>query len=138
VNRPGAHFPGEVIIQTFQPENKIIQLSAENNFAVFFQRIIEERKALNFPPYGKIIKLVFQDYNFEKVEKESLEVFENLSSLKNIKLSEPHTPLLPKIRGRFRKQMIIKFKNKIPIELEKEIRKLKAGWIIDRDPVSIL
>ncbi|MDO9231808.1 MAG: primosomal protein N' [bacterium] len=138
VNRPGARFPGEVVIQTYQPENKIIQLAGENNFQSFFQKIIEERKALNFPPYGKIVKLVFQDYNFEKVEKESLAVFEILKSAKGIKISEPHTPLLSKIRGRWRKQMIVKFPDKIPIELEKEIRKLKSGWIIDRDPISII
>ncbi len=138
VNRPSARFPGEIVIQTYQPENKIIQLAGENNFQSFFERIIEERKALNFPPYGKIIKLIFQDYSFEKVEKESQEVFEILKNIKELKISEPHTPLLSKIRGRFRKQMIIKFQNKIPIKLEKEIRKLKSGWIIDRDPVSIL
>lgn len=138
VNRPGARFSGEVVIQTYQPENKIIQLAGENNFQSFFERIIEERKALNFPPYGKIMKLVFQDYNFEKVEKESLAVFEILKSAKGIKISEPHTPLLSKIRGRWRKQMIVKFPDKIPIELGKEIRKLKSGWIIDRDPISII
>ncbi|MFZ2976028.1 MAG: primosomal protein N' [Candidatus Moraniibacteriota bacterium] len=138
VNRPGARFPGEVVIQTYQPENKIIQLAGENNFQSFFERIIEERKALNFPPYGKIIKLVFQDYNFEKVEKESQEIFEILENIKELKISEPHTPLLSKIRGRYRKQMIIKFQNKIPIKLEKEIRKLRSGWIIDRDPISII
>ncbi|MFA6159926.1 MAG: primosomal protein N' [Parcubacteria group bacterium] len=138
VNRPGARFPGEVVIQTYQPENKIIQLAGENNFQSFFERIIEERKALNFPPYGKIMKLVFQDYNFEKVEKESQDVFGNLEKIKEIKISEPHTPLLSKIRGRYRKQMIVKFPDKIPIELEKEIRKLKAGWIIDQDPISIV
>lgn len=138
VNRPGARFPGEVVIQTYQPENKIIQLAGENNFPSFFEKIIEERKALNFPPYGKIIKLVFQDYNFEKIEKESLAVFEILKSISGIKISEPHTPLLSKIRGRYRKQMIVKFIDKIPIKLEKEIRKLRSGWIIDRDPISVI
>ncbi|HAT73437.1 MAG: Primosomal protein N' [Candidatus Moranbacteria bacterium GW2011_GWF2_36_839] len=138
VNRPGARFPGEVVIQTYQPENKIIQLASENNFQSFFQKIIEERKALNFPPYGKIVKLVFQDYNFEKVEKESQDTFESFENIKGLKISEPHTPLLSKIRGRWRKQMIVKFPDKIPIELEKEIRKLKSGWVIDRDPISII
>lgn len=138
VNRPGAKYKGEVVIQTFNPENKIIQLVAENNFQGFFEKIIEERKGLNLPPFGKIIKLVFQDFNFQKVEKEVLEIFEIFEKIPKIKISEPHTPLLPKIRGRYRKQMIIKFQNKIPIKLEKEIKKLGSGWIIDRDPVSIL
>lgn len=138
VNRPGARFPGVVIVQTYQPENKIIQLASENNFPSFFERIVEERKSLNFPPFGKIVKLVFQDYNFEKVEKESQKIFEILENIKEVKVSEPHTPLLSKIRGRFRKQMIVKFPNEIPIALEKEIRKLGSGWIIDRDPISII
>jgi primosomal protein N' (replication factor Y) len=138
VSRPGARFAGEVVIQTFQPENKTIQLAAENDFGNFFERIIEERKSLNLPPCGKIIRLVFQDYDFEKVEKESQDVFEIFEKIKGITVSEPHNPLLSKIRGRFRKQIIIKFKDIIPIELEKEIKKLKSGWIIDRDPISII
>jgi primosomal protein N' (replication factor Y) len=138
VSRPGARFVGEVVIQTFQPENKTIQLAAENDFGNFFKKTIDERKALSLPPCGKIIRLVFQDYDFEKVEKESQSVFEIFQNLKGLKISEPHTPLLSKIRGRWRKQMIVKFPNKIPINLEKEIKKLKSGWIIDRDPISII
>ncbi|HRY82143.1 MAG TPA: primosomal protein N' [Candidatus Moranbacteria bacterium] len=138
-NRPGAKFPGVVVIQTFQPENKIVQLSAENNFQNFFEKVVEERKALNLPPFGSIVKLVFQDYNFQRVEKEVSDAFEKLESILGVKLSEPHIPLVPKIRGRFRKQIIIKFpKNKIPEKLEKELKKLGSGWIIDRDPISII
>ena len=138
VNRPGAKFPGEVVIQTFQPENRIIKLAAENKFEDFFKQILEERKSLNLPPIGRIIKLVFQDYNFNKVEKETQEKFEVLNKLAGVNISEPHAPLLSKIRGRFRKQIIIKFKNKLPNNLEKELKRFGSGWIIDRDPISII
>ena len=138
VSRPGAYFPGKVVIQTFQPENEIIKLAAENNFETFFQKTIEERKSLNLPPIGKIIKLVFQDYDFKKVQKEVQDAFEILNKLSGIKISEPHSPLLSKIRGRFREQIIIKFADKIPTQLEKELKKLGSGWIIDRDPISII
>jgi len=43
-----------------------------------------------------------------------------------------------KIRGRYRKQIIIKIKkDTLPEILGKNLKKLKNGWIIDVDPISI-
>lgn len=138
VNRPGARFPGVVIIQTFQPENQLVKMISERNFVGFFEQEIQERKALQLPPYGKIIKLLFQDYDTKKVDNEVLRVYEVLKDFSNIKITEPHIPLLSRIRGRTRKQIIIKSKEKIPEKLKREIEKLRNGWIIDIDPISII
>jgi primosomal protein N' (replication factor Y) len=138
VNRPGTHFPGVVIIQTFQPENKTIKLASEKNYEIFFENEIKEREALNLPPFGKLIKLIFQDYDFKKVEEKNIATYEVLNKITDIRISEPHIPLLSKIRGRWRKQIIIKIKNKIPTKLKIELRKIGSGWNIDVDPISLI
>ena len=139
VGRLGAKFPGTVVIQTFQPENKIIKMAAENDRETFFQNEIKERKALELPPFGRIIKLVFQDYSRKKTDAEAESVYNMLKNISAVKATEPEDSLLSKIRGRFRKQMVIKCKSgKIPNLLEKELKKLGTGWIIDVDPVSLV
>lgn len=50
---------GEVIIQTYNPENPLIGLAAEQDFFKFYQAEIEERKALTFPPFSQLSKIVF-------------------------------------------------------------------------------
>jgi primosomal protein N' (replication factor Y) (superfamily II helicase) len=140
--RFGRKFKSKVLIQTYDPENFIVKTAAANDFPKFFEKEIEERKALNFPPFSRIIKLIFQDAKFEKAEKETKIAFDNISRISkdnNFKVQENLDPMVPKVRGRFRKNIIIKLKTKeIPPELKKYLEKLGSGWIIDIDPISII
>ena len=138
VSRPGAKFPGGVVLQTYQPENRLIKLASERNWEKFFEFEIAERKALNLPPFAKIIKLVFQDYSFKRAEAETNRIYKPLRNLKNISSSEPQDAYVSKIRGRFRKQIIIKYKKEIPPQLRKILNGLGQGWIADVEPISIL
>lgn len=61
-----------------------------------------------------------------------------LKDISGIKLSDLQDPLSAKIRGRFRKQLIIKFKDVIPRDLGTILKKLGPGWIIDVDPISTI
>jgi len=140
VNRPGAKFPGLVLIQTFAPEQTFFKIIAKKNLEEFYAKEIEERKALRFPPFGKLIKLTFQHYNKAEVISEAGRVYEILKTKenKNIKISEPQNAFIPKIRGRFRKQILLKIAKNIPKDLENILKSLPSGWIIDVDPISIL
>lgn len=138
--RPGSKFPGKVIIQTYNPQNRILKLAAERDYKSFFNQEIEEKKALKLPPFGKIIKLVFQDYSHKKTETAAEEIFEMMKKTGVSQISEPQDCYVPKIRGRFRKQIIIKLKNtkEIPQEIRKILKALPSGWIVDVDPISII
>ncbi|MCD6149659.1 hypothetical protein J7J13_02645, partial [bacterium] len=98
---------------------------------------------LNYPPFSQLIKIVFQNKNKEKIDKETRRIFRELSqkmkNKKTVQIIAPHSPLVPKVRGKFKRQIIIKIKSKkIPIELKKVLKKLNAGWIIDVDPINII
>ena len=142
-NRLNAKFPGKVIIQTFNPENKIIKLAAEGNFEKFYDQETLEREALGYPPFSRLIKLIFQDADKNKIEKETRAAYEKLknavANLKNYKIPPPFDPLIPKIRGRLKKQIIISFSAaEINPTLRKAINNLDRGWIIDIDPISVI
>lgn len=141
--RPGALFRGNVVIQTFDPEQPVIKAAAERDFSRLYEKEIKERKELQLPPFGKIVKLIFQDPNPKKVDAETQKVFQELSKKKDrhAKIYEPNAPLLSRIRGRFRKQIILKFtkdNQEIAGEMRKVLNFLPTGWIIDVDPISIV
>lgn len=138
VNRPGARFPGMVIIQTFQPENRAIKEIASLEYPLFYKKEIEERKSLRLPPWGHIIKLIFQDYSLKRAEAEIDNIYQELKNNPLIQVSEPQDAYVPKIRGRYRKQLTIKFRDKRPKKLVKILKSLSQGWIIDIDPISII
>jgi primosomal protein N' (replication factor Y) (superfamily II helicase) len=144
--RFGATYPGQVLIQTYHPENKIFNFILNQNYADFFQAQTKERQALSYPPFGKIIKLTFKDEAKEKVEKVSRVVFEKLANLISqtdyLSLTEPDRPLVSKIRTKFIQQMILKIKTgdgpkPLPVEVIKFLASLPTGWAIDVDPISI-
>ncbi len=144
--RFGATYPGQVLIQTYHPENKIFNFILNQNYADFFQAQIKERRALSYPPFGKIIKLSFKDEAEEKVEKASQVVFAKLASLISqtdyLSLTEPSKPLVSKVRTKFIQQMILKIKTgagqkPLPVEIIKFLASLPTGWTIDVDPISI-
>jgi primosomal protein N' (replication factor Y) (superfamily II helicase) len=140
VNRPGAKFTGLVLLQTFAPEQNFFKLMAEKDMEKIYAKEIEERKALQLPPFGKLIKLTFQDYKKSKVVSETNRLYEMLKKQaeKSVKVSEPQDAFVPNIRGRFRKQILLKITKNIPKDLEKILKSLPNGWIIDVDPITIL
>lgn len=145
--RPNSKFPGLVLIQTFNPDSLFLQTVVSKDFSRFYQKEIEERKALDLPPFSQIIKLIFRARERKRVERESQRGYMLLRKQtsaylkkKIIQIFEPQSPLVSNIRGQIKKQIIIKIKDRkeIPQELKRVIISLPAGWIVDVDPISII
>lgn len=50
------NIPGRVILQTYNPDHFSIQTAREQDFKGFYCREIEYRKALNYPPFSRMIQ----------------------------------------------------------------------------------
>ncbi len=48
---------GEVLIQTFQPDNPILRYVAEHDYEGFYQQQIAERKTFKYPPFYRILSV---------------------------------------------------------------------------------
>lgn len=66
----------DIIIQTFVPENEIIQTIVNNNYKDFFIKTLKERKLFNYPPFCEIITLEFRNKSQQKAK-------DFISNLKN-------------------------------------------------------
>ncbi len=140
VGRPGAKYSGKIIIQTFNPENKIFQKAVARDFESIFEQELAERKVLKLPPFGKIIKLIFQTTNFKKVQDETANIYSILQEKSSgISITEPQDAFVSKVRGQYRKQILLKLPcGEIPDNVKKLISSLSRGWIIDVDPISLI
>jgi primosomal protein N' (replication factor Y) len=135
---------GEVIVQTFTPENYAISLAAKHDFHGFFLKEIESRRQLMFPPFTSLIKITLRAMKEEKV----INVSERL--VKKIKLKMPGYDILgpvpspmSKIRGFYRWNILIKSKNRGQMvnDLKKAIKGFRKGsgvfLAVDVDPVTM-
>lgn len=57
---------GNVIIQTYSPENYSIQYACENDYINFYNEEIKIREVMNYPPFGKVLLI-----NISSVEKQN-------------------------------------------------------------------
>jgi primosomal protein N' (replication factor Y) len=51
---------GGVVLQTYQPDHYAIQYASKHDYAGFYASELEKRKALNYPPYSKLIRLEYR------------------------------------------------------------------------------
>lgn len=106
---------GEVIFQTYYPEDWTIKLSAEQKFPDFYKREIKEREELLYPPFSRLILIRFQGKEENKVQKVAEFFGSELSdSLKSkdyrlkFEILGPAPAPLAKIKDDYRFQILIK------------------------------
>ncbi len=54
------HPDGKVVVQTYLPQNQTIRLAAQGDLETFYSKELEARKMLGFPPFTRLIRLVFR------------------------------------------------------------------------------
>jgi primosomal protein N' (replication factor Y) len=143
-SRFGSKFPGQVVIQTFNPNQPVFKFIAEKDYKGFFEKEVKQREALHYPPFGKITKLTFQEADETKLEKEIQKIHsvlsQAISNSENLRITEPSKPLVSKIRGKHRMHILLRNfepSSPLPPGMVKIIGGLSTGWIVDVDPISI-
>lgn len=119
VGRAGrGKFEGNAIIQTYTPENKIIQLAAEQNYPAFYKDEIKFRKMMLYPPFADIIVVGFVGTNESKVRNASVDFLKMLSQLAKsayadlpLRVLNPSPALIARISNKYRYKIIIKCRN---------------------------
>ena len=67
--RSGRYFPdGKVIVQTMRPCDPIILRACALDVNGFFSAELKQRKALNFPPYSRIIRFTVRSKDMDRAE----------------------------------------------------------------------
>jgi primosomal protein N' (replication factor Y) (superfamily II helicase) len=73
-----AEIPGEVVIQTVNPDHPVLQAAALNRSVDFYTQELEARARAGFPPFSRLAMLRFQHKNERKVEAFACELVRGL------------------------------------------------------------
>ena len=111
----------------------------------FYDKELEQRRILKYPPYYHVLRVVIVDEKLEKVTKNSKDIYATLQKKipKNTIIIAPSDPLRPKIRKKYRKYIIIKIKNDKDTDrnynkVREVIRSLPAYCSVENDPLGTL
>ncbi len=137
---------GAVIIQTYNPAHYAIQTAKNQDYEEFFTREIKFRQALVYPPFCRIIRLVFRgtdpDALLASGERAATFIRERFDEYISL-LGPSHCPL-SRIKNNYRVHLILKVRETAPVkkalgELQELMRsKGEAYMEIDIDPISML
>ncbi len=99
--RSGRDAPGRVLVQTFQPESRAVEHAARHDVAGFLAGELERRRALGYPPFRHLVRIVVSGAEL----KDATRALEELKSgLAGHELLGP-APLL-RLRNRHRAQLV--------------------------------
>ena len=122
--RAGRTGIGQVIFQTYRPEDPVIIAASKHDFASFLADELPLRKALAYPPFGKLLRLGISGPRMGQTEKaaESLaEAIRDTLVRPGLSILGPAPGVFPRINDRFRFQILIKG----------SLRKNEKTWLVD-------
>lgn len=136
------HMPGEVVIQSFLFDHPIIKLAANDDYKTFVDQELIERKEFFYPPFTRLIKIVFSGQDPKQTQTFAENYHRTLTkSLPKGFILHPIAPAgKSKIKDKHRFQCILKGDKILsitPILKSLPVKKPKHVHIlIDVDPTS--
>jgi len=62
---------GQVILQTYEPDNEVIQAAALQDYAFYYHQELAHRREQRYPPYSRLIRLEYRHNSEEKCRTEA-------------------------------------------------------------------
>lgn len=145
--RAGRYFPdGKVIVQTYSPGRGPVLFACQNRIEDFYGSELSEREMLDFPPFSRLLRLVFRSFNKGLAAETAADAAKILmeGAPRGMEIIGPAECPIEKINSSWRYQILLKGKSILP--LQAAARKLLFEYThnqnvyieYDVDPVSLL
>jgi len=110
-----AENPGKVVVQTYSPQHFVIECAKNHDYKSFFEKEIEQRKAMWYPPFARIIRILYVCEDAEKAYNGSLQAYDKIRVLlqksgDNVLYSERSQAPIGRLQEMYRHQILIKIK----------------------------
>ena len=107
-----SNLEGEVVIQTFNPHNFVMECVKDNNYDLFYLKEMQIRRKLAYPPYYYLIgiKIISKEYNIALEEAQKVKLYLNQHLEKTTLVLGPTMASILKFKNEYRFQIIIKYK----------------------------
>jgi primosomal protein N' (replication factor Y) len=139
--------PGEAVIQTLYPDHYSIQLACRQDYPAFYERELQFRRAMRYPPFTSIINTIVRSRTFAGAMDDAADVGQKVrdagGSRGDLRVLGPAPAPLGRLRGEYRAQLLVKSTNRRQMReaLVAAIASrpdLQRRVAVDVDPVSVL
>ena len=143
--RAGRHGTlGHVIIQTYNPEHYAVTCGIRQDYERFYRTELGLRRELFYPPYSRLVKLLFQNEDEKQCREEATAFMESFLDHFQHDARErilgPSPAIIARFRGVYRFVVLIKAGDLTAVQdfLRQKQMHLRTDVAIDIDPITIL
>ena len=142
VGRAGRGGEGEAVIQTFMPSHPAVVHAARQDYEGFVREELERRRALNYPPFSHMARVLFTGARIDGVEETAGRVAEGLRErARGVEVLGPAPAPLTRLKNRFRWHLILRGHSRrrlldLLATLPQRVASVKVQ--IDMDPYMVL
>jgi primosomal protein N' (replication factor Y) len=135
---------GKVILQTFNPENQVIQSTAGHDVNGFYEYELEQRRRLGYPPFSRLVRLEYRHHDPVLAEQEARKLAGRLQPLlssahwKLVSAIGPVPSFFSRIGGVYRWQIILRGPDPARLLREQNAEAWLKDWRVEVDPISLL
>jgi primosomal protein N' (replication factor Y) len=107
--------PGRVIIQTYHPEHYALVSARAQDYDGFYQREIEFRRSMHYPPFSALINVLVHDKDYDKATTISTDLGRELRMAgreASVRVLGPAPAPLARLKGEHRFQILIKARSR--------------------------
>jgi len=139
-----AERPGRVLLQTYRPEDPVMEALVSGTRDEFLTAEAEERERHGMPPYGRLAALIISGNEYDEVERVARNLARNCPVEDGVTVLGPAPAPLSILRGRHRWRLLLKARR------DSNVRAILRQWLarvrirgnvrvqIDVDPYGFL
>jgi primosomal protein N' (replication factor Y) len=132
---------GRVVLQTYHPDHYAVVAAAAHDYAGFATQELAFRREQGYPPYRRLVRLIYEDASPSRAQagaEELAEILQDALVRRGLRVTDligPAPAFFARLRGRYRWQVLLRHAE--PAEFLRAVQ-IPAGWRVDVDPVSVL
>jgi primosomal protein N' (replication factor Y) len=110
-----------VVIQTTDPDSRIIRQVVNHDFTGMYESQMEERRIFNYPPFSRLIKITIRHKDKTSLNEFSASLGDDLRRSLGKRVLGPEFPVIPRIQLWYIKNILIKIEREKPLAKAKEL-----------------
>lgn len=135
--------PGQAIIQSLVPEHYSVRLACDQDYRAFYDKEIEFRRAMRYPPQVAMVNVVVRDKTYDAAMVSARQLADALRGRHGYVVLGPAPAPLTKLRGDHRVQLFLKgtsrkaMREGLQLALSR-VAKVAKTIAVDVDPLTML
>ncbi|MED7819195.1 MULTISPECIES: replication restart helicase PriA [unclassified Francisella] len=109
--------PGTILLQTYQPENKLLSLVVNNDYLKFLDYLLEQRRYACYPPYSYQAQIIAESKKEQDVLNLLNDIYLKLKDYECVQISKPLPALHLKKNNTYRYSLLLTSKKRREINL---------------------